>query len=405
MAFALSGVCAVIAGCLLFNDLRLSVKIQVSVLLVLGTLLMLYARSHGISFSLVEAVSRNTFLLTMIMSVGFLKLLLDTESTETALPRGRRAFFNTLLSLGFFGSVINISAPIMICDRLAKEQPVDRFTAGASIQIFCLCSSWSPYFGGAAFVLTYVPGVRLMEVMATGLPLLLIAIAVVFITSIIANRERVAKFAGYPMSVSKLWVPTVLTICVLIAQAILPSLSILTVIALSSLILTLVALIIRLGASRGSKALSEHVTAGLPRGSNELLLFLAAGVLATGLTAFVATTDYQLALTQYTWQAASALLAGMIVMAALGIHPIILISALTPIILAIDPDPDLLAVTYLFAWALGTAASPLSGTNLIFQGRYGIPAWKSALHNWPYVAVMYTVAVGLMCLHAMVFDV
>lgn len=405
LAYALSGVCAVIAGILLFNDLRLSAKLQVSVLFGLGAVLLLYAHQRGIPISLVDAVSRNTFLLTMIMSVGFLKLLLDIDTSNKPLPRGRLAYLNTLLSLGFFGSVINISAPIMICDRLEEEQPVDLFTASASTRVFCLCSSWSPYFGGAAFVLTYVSGVHLSEVMATGLPLLLIGIAMVFGFSLIARPQRVQNFAGYPMSVSKLWVPIVLTLCVLAAQAVLPNLSILIVIALSSLLLTIMALINRLGGIAGAKVLAEHIATGLPRGSNELLLFLAAGVLATGLTAYVATTDYQLTLTRYTWQTASILLAGMIGVAALGIHPIILISALTPLLLPIGPDPELLAITYLFAWALGTAASPLSGTHMIFQGRYGIPAWKGALNNWPFVAVMYAVAVALLRWHVTVFQV
>jgi len=51
-------------------------------------------------------------------------------------------------------------------------------------------------------------------------------------------------------------------------------------------------------------------------------------------------------------------------------------------------------VTYLFAWNLGTCSSPLSGTHLVFQGRYGIPSWKAAVWNWPYAIVMWLIAVG-----------
>jgi hypothetical protein len=69
-----------------------------------------------------------------------------------------------------------------------------------------------------------------------------------------------------------------------------------------------------------------------------------------------------------------------------------MISGFSPMILTLDPDPQLLAATYLFAWNLGTCSSPLSGTNLVFQGRYGIPAWKTAIWNWPYAIVMLIVA-------------
>ena len=84
----------------------------------------------------------------------------------------------------------------------------------------------------------------------------------------------------------------------------------------------------------------------------------------------------------------------MVMLAALGIHPVILISSFTPLILSLDPNPNLLAVTYLFAWNLGTCSSPLSGTHLVFQGRYGIPSWKAAMWNWPYAVVMWLIAVA-----------
>ncbi len=397
--YLMGGVCAFFAAVLLFADLGLGAKIQVGLLFLLGISLMLYAHYRGVSISLVEAIARNTFLLTMLMSVGFLKLLLDTEVDKQALPRGRQAFLKTLLSLGFFGSVINLSAPVMICDRIAEEQPVDHFIAGVTTRIFCLCSCWSPYFAGAAFVLTYVPGVKLWQIMLTGLPLLILGIALVYIQSSLNHRERVEKFVGYPVSAQKLWLPVALSICVILTKLVFPHLSILVVISLSCLLLTMASLLIKLGVRISVKRLIGHINQGLPKSSNELLLFLAAGVLATGLGAYIQTTGYQLTITDFEWRNAALLLGGMIIIAAIGLHPIILISALTPILLPISPDPELLAITYLFAWALGTAASPLSGTHMVIQGRYGIPAWQSAVQNWPYVATMYLAALGLMAIH------
>lgn len=405
LAYLLSGICAATAGALLYLDLRGGAKIQVSALFILGGLLLLYAYWQNTSFSLVDAISRNTLLLTMIMSVGVLRLLLDVNPNRDPLPRGRKAFFNTLLGIGVFGSVINISAPLMICDRVAEERPIDLFMAGATSRIFCACSSWSPYFGGAALILTYVQGVRLIEVMSTGLPLLMSSIVGVYLVSLIRHPTKVDDFIGYPMSLPKLWLPASLTASVLIVQALLPELTILVVISLSSLLLTIIVLNMRLGATNGTRSLSRYVVTELPKSANELLLFLSAGVLATGLTAFVESTQFQLNLASYTLEAACLTLASMILVAAIGIHPVIQISALTPLLLPINPDPELLAITYLFAWALGTCASPLAGTHLIIQGRYGIPAWKGAVQNWPFVMIMYFVGIGLMAVHAQVFDI
>ncbi len=395
---AACGIVAVLAAVLLFPNLRNSAKIQVGVLFTVGAVLLLYAYSQGGSFSLVNALSRNTVLLTMIMSVGFLKLLLDLEPTKGLLPRGPKAHLNTLISLGLFGSVINISAPIMMCDRLAEEQPVDLFTARSMTRVFCACSSWSPYFGGTALILTLVDNVSLAAVMLTGLPLLLITIVVTHVVALYKHKERVDQFAGYPLAPSKLWLPVALTITVVLTQALMPSLPILVVISFSALLLSSGVLLFRLGLNKGGRALQNHITTGLPRSSNELLLFLSAGVLATGLSAYLATSNFQITLSEYTLSAACLTLAAMIVTAAAGIHPVIQISVLTPLLLPINPDPELLAMTYLFSWGLGNAASPLSGTHLIFQGRYGISAWQGAVQNWPYVVPMYFVAIGLMAL-------
>lgn len=403
IAYAVSGFCAVVASILLIQDLRNSARIQVSILFTIGGALLLYAHWHGASIRWVDAIARNTLLLTMLLSIGFLKLLFETESHKPALPKGRIAFRNTLLSLGFFGSVINLSAPIMICDRISEEEPIDQFTASAVTRIFCACSSWSPYFAGAALIMTSVKGVNLLQVMITGLPLLLVTIASVYWLALTYNRERVDRFVGYPVSVSKLWIPIALTLCVLGGEASFQTLPILVVISLSAILLSSIVITCRVGWQKSTTHLAGHVLNGFAKSSNELLLFLSAGVLATGLTALADSSHFQLNLPQFTLSSACITLAVMIVIAAAGLHPVIQISVLTPLLLPLQPDPELLAITYLFSWGLGTAASPLSGTHLAFQGRYGISAWNSALRNWRFVACMYIVAISLMGLHTTIF--
>ena len=394
----LAAASAVAAAFLLFSSLRFSAKVQVGILFSVGVVLLLYAYAYGGVFSIVEALSRNTQLLTMIMSVGFLKLLLDLETAKGMLHRGPKAYFDTLIGLGFFGSVINISAPIMMCDRLAEEQPIDLFISRSMTRVFCACSSWSPYFGGTALVLSLVNDVSLVAIMVTGFPLLIIAITGMHAVALYKHRERVSRFVGYPPSFSKLWVPIALTLTVILIQALIPSLPILVVISLSALLLTSFVMMYRLGLYRAASSIHRHVVEGLPKSANELLLFLSAGVLATGLSAFLAVSNFQIHLTEYTLTTACVTLAIMIITAGVGVHPVIQISVLTPLLMPLNPDPELLAMTYLFSWGLGNASSPLSGTNLVFQGRYGISAWQIAIHNWPYVIPMYFVAIGLMTL-------
>jgi len=103
---------------------------------------------------------------------------------------------------------------------------------------------------------------------------------------------------------------------------------------------------------------------------------------------------------EFSATTACVLLAVLLIVAALGLHPVILIVSITPILLAVNPDPVLLGITFLFGWSLGTCVSPLSGTNLIMQGRFGIVAWRGALQNLPYVAVMYGFACVILIVRA-----
>ena len=138
--------------------------------------------------------------------------------------------------------------------------------------------------------------------------------------------------------------------------------------------------------------LVQHVRYGLPRVVNELTLFLSAGVLATGIGSMIEAGFITIPVVDFDSIVAVQIVGGMVLAGAMGIHPVILISALTPLLLTMNPNPNLLALSYLFAWSMGTSASPLSGTHLVFQSRYGIPGWKGAMWNWPYVAVMFLFA-------------
>ena len=164
-------------------------------------------------------------------------------------------------------------------------------------------------------------------------------------------------------------------------------------IALSALAVSFIGLYLHNGFNGAKSQLLQHILKGLPKMVNELVLFLAAGILAIGLQTLVAATHMSLPFRGgFDAAAAIILLAGMVLLSLLGVHPVISIAVATPLLTPIAPDSQLLAITFVFSWSLGACASPLSGLNLIFQGRYGIPSIKLAILNWPYVAVMFLVA-------------
>ena len=392
-----AGLCGWGAALLLLPDVRRTQQGLIILLMTIGLVLLwlVWRESGGLAW--IDAISRTAGLLTMSVSVGFLKLVaLPAIGRDTRLPVGHKAFRDTLMSVAVLGSFINISAPVLIADRLSLNRPLDLFSCSILTRVFSGCSAWSPFFGGMAVVLTYVEDVRLLFLMIAGFPFALAGFITVYMLGVWLQPKAVAKFHGYPMQVSSLSIPAILAVIVVSMYWLAPKLSILTVIALGGLITTVALLLIRRGALDTTSELSEFVVTGLPKTANELVLFLAAGVLAAGLTGIVGLGWITLPITSFDGLSASLLLAAIIVIAMLGIHPVIQVAGLTPLLAVIQPDPLLLAMTYLFGWSLGTCGSPLSGTHLVMQGRYGIPSWKGAINNWPFVAVMYLVAVFLL---------
>ena len=400
----IAGIAAWSAALLLFADTSRVLKMQVSLILVIGIAMIVYASRQSAMVDPGTLISANTGLMTMIAAVGFLRLVVIPETQqEEVLPVGKKAFLQTILGLNISSSVINISAPILVCDRIHHQRPIQRFSAQTFTRIFCGVSSWSPFFGAMAVVLTYVSDASLWWIMIAGFPFMLIGFIGVYLEARIRFPGEVENFVGYPTHLSALKVPAILIVTVALMTQLLAETSILVLIAISGLLVTASVLVVRHGVAGSITRLRTYVINGLPRIVNELCLFLAAGVLAGGISALIQHGVFENPFEQFDAITATQILAIMLLCAFCGIHPIIMISGFAPMIMTLNPDPNLLAVTFLFAWHLGTCSNPLSGTNLVFQGRYGIPGWKIAFWNWPYAIVMFVIGSLWLQLMAEVF--
>ena len=403
-ALWIAGIASWAAALLLFADTSRILKIQVSLILLIGIAMIIYAGRQASVIDLESLVSANTGLMTMIAAVGFLRLVVVADSgLEEALPVGRTAFLRTMLGLNLSSSVINISAPILVCDRIHQQRPIQRFTAQTATRVFCGVSSWSPFFGAMAVVLTYVSEASLSWIIVAGFPFMVFGFIAVYLEARLRFADEVENFVGYPTHLSALKVPALLIITVVLLSQLLASTSILVLIAISGLLVTISVLLTRHGLAGSVSRLQAYVISGLPKIVNELCLFLAAGVLAGGITALIQLGVFTNPFDQFDATTAVQMLAIMLLCAFCGIHPIIMISSFAPMMLTLNPNPHLLAVTFLFAWHLGTCSNPLSGTNLVFQGRYGIPGWKIAFWNWPYALLMLVIATAWLPLVSRLF--
>ena len=389
-----SGLFAWFAAALLISQLSKTQVFQIGILLLIGVLSLSLGIFLGSQPQWLRLLDNNAGLLSMLAAVSFLRLVaMPGDAVGGDTPRGMRAYWQTMLAVALFGAFINVSAPILIADRVSGGKRLGLFAAQSIARIFTGAAAWSPFFAGMAVVLTYVSDAHFLVVMAFGFPFALVGFVVVIAEAKFRYQREVATFEGFPMTLSNLWLPCLLVIGVLLGHTFLPHASIIAVIALCALVVSSIGSCFFNGFVGAKSQLLQHILKVLPQMVNELVLFLAAGILAIGLQTLVAATHMSLPFGGgFDATAATILLTGIILLSVLGVHPIISIAVAVPLLTPVSPDSQLLAITFVFSWSLGTCASPMSGLNLIFQGRYGIPSIKLAMLNWLYVAVMLLVA-------------
>lgn len=395
MLAALAGCFAWFAASRLFGRLSRLQQGQVLVMLLMGLAGLGWGQLRGAGATWWwQALEANQGLLAMLVAVSFLRLVAVPDlATGDALPIGRKALWKTLLGVHAFGAVINFSAMVIMGDRLSARQPLTPLQALIISRGFSLGAHWSPFFAAMGVVLISVPQANLWTLMLFGL--LPASVGLLLAGWWLLQRPEAETTPAYPMHWQGLLLPLLLAASVLIGHAIWPDLSVLTLVSLVGLLFTLVLVFWRYR-QRGWSRLRQHIE-GLSVMSGETLLFLAAGVLAAGLGAALQAMDFSFRLDYFgPWQAWFLLLA-MVGVSGLSVHPVISISTVGGLFSPWVADPNLLALVFLMTWSQGVMLSPLSGTHLVMQGRYGLPS--HAFTRWNFRYVLLLLLVDLVVLH------
>lgn len=382
-----AGALAWLAGALLWADAGRATRRQSVALILAGIGGLAWGASQGSAPDWHRVLADNALIISLLAGVSFLRLVTRVgDHGKQSPPTGRRAIASTLAGLHLFGAVVNLSTLFVMAHAMARDGRLDGRQLRLLTRGYSAAAFWSPFFAGMAVALTYAPQARLPAVLALGVPL---AVTGLLITFIELAMDRPERFEGYPMDFRSLWLPAVLAALILLIHELRPELSVVGVLAGLSPALALLIL----GVQRRQPLATgrQHVVLALPRMANELWLFLAAGVLAAGIASALSAAGGLRPFDSYGPGQASLTLAVLIGAAMAGIHPVISIAAASSILLPLQPDPVLLAVTFLAAWSIGTALSPLSGMNLSLQGAYEVPGRDFLRLNAPYALLMWLI--------------
>ncbi|ABO92127.1 hypothetical protein WH06_23600 [Aeromonas salmonicida subsp. salmonicida] len=347
-------------------------------------LLLIFSWWRGASLNPGDWLLPNINMLTMFAAVSTLNLATSGLLTGTASWSGRKGLWSTMASLNLLGSVINLSVLFIIGDRLERNGTLERRQVMVLSRIFCAAAFWSPFFVAMAVALTYAPGLQLSSILPFGVVAALLAMG---LTAWQVERLGVQDFAGYPLRLQTLG------LLVLLIKQIWPALGILAVIAL---VAPLLALLFMPRAGRGA-ALKRQVVERFPAIGGQLVLFLGAGLLAAGINSALSVLElggeHGLPLfNHFGWLESSLTLLLILLVAIVGVHPLISISGLAPLLWPLSPDPSLLGMCFLLGWGLATGTSPLSGSNLALASRYNLSAGMILRWNLLYGLLMYGVA-------------
>lgn len=375
-------------------------QVQALVFIGAGVGAFLWGAGHGAPLRFDRLLGQNQPILSMLASITLLRLLNRPARTdEPALPRGRGAYLQSMLGVHAFGSVINISAVIIMADRLARAQPPGFREAQLFSRAFSAVAFYSPFIGGVALALSYTPGSNPLVMMQYGAPLAVAAFGWLYWYARSGRVEGIDGFRGYPLRPADLKVPLALGAGVLLASVALPGYSVLTLITMVTPAVVLGVLLKR-GGLRGLRpAVREYVQERAPQMGGELALFLGAGVLAAGVVTAAAGAGDWMIFPRLDAFHASLLVLAFVVTSLVCIHPAVLVGVTVALVETIAFDPTLLATALAMGWGLGCAVNPLSGVNVVLATRYGADNWRIARSNIAYSATLYGMAAGLLHLY------
>src|SRR5574344_2491265 len=361
-------------------------------LLFFTTIAFLYSYFNNFYIDIEKSFSVNLYLLTLLISVGFLKLITAPKKDKEELPRGKISFIKAYLGIHLFGSIINLSALLLVADKMYKKSKLSPLQIIVLTRSFASDAYWSPFFVAFAAALTYAPNLNTYSIISFVIVLAFLAFLITYFDA--SRNFDLDNFYGYPLSLQTLYLPLILSFFVLITHNYFKDLKIILLISLFAFLLTILILPIKKGINENINILKFHIIDELPKMKSEISLFLVAGLFGILASSVLIGINFKLPFLIFDYKVASIILFIFLLLAFIGIHPIISISIFVDFFQS--ANHTLLAMTFLMAWATTVSTSPISGLNLTMSARYNCDPKEIFKLNIFYAIKMYLICVILL---------
>jgi hypothetical protein len=385
-ALAVSTLLAWLVPLLMWHTLGKTSFNQALLLLFTGFIAIFFSASQGVFLGWKQIFAANLPLLAMFVAVSFLTLT-NRGIEDPDLPKGKSAVVTTAFGTHLLGAIINLSVLFVFGDRLQKNGALSRDQMIILARSFCAAAWWSPFFIATGVALTYAPGMYWKETLLPGAIMSGIALGYSIVE---VCFFRTTDFSGYPLKAESLTVPVFLAAVAICVHHFWHDVSILLLICVLS---PAGAFVFMKGRPRIAW-LRDFINNRLASVNSQFALFLAAGVFSTGIKSIthVYPALFSIEGSVFTPVLFVILLAAMIIVGILGVHPIVSIAIVSPLLLPLNPDHSQLGFLFLSSWAISTGSSPLSGVGLALVSRYQASPRGIIQSNWHYAIVMWAIA-------------
>jgi hypothetical protein len=373
---------------ILFSTLNKTKLLKILFFLSFIAFIICFINDYNIDFYKVFTV--NQYLLTLLIGVGFLRLIATPKKSKIKeLPQGEKSFLKTYLGVHLFGSVINLSSLILVADKMYKKAPLKPAQIVLLTRAFASDAYWSPFFVAFAAAITYAPKLSTPIILTNGILLAIIGFLFTYYEVKKDKSLDLKNFRGYPISFDSLYLPFILAVLVLLTSHFYPTVKVIVLISIFSILLTLIVLPIKKGFYKAKIKFQNHLLEELPKMKTEISLFLVAGMFGISIGSILLGLNLELPFNKFDGLVASILLAIFIVLGFIGIHPIITIAIIGDFLSGVNNT--LLAVTFLMAWSTTVSTSPFSGLNLTIVARYNFESKEIFRLNIIYAFKMYII--------------
>lgn len=365
----LSSMFLIFAMMINFDKISKKTKSQSVIILLISFIIFLVKYLFDGELNLDNLINFNLSIIILLISVGMISSI-NIQSKNDEIPGN---LITTYLNVNIIGAIINYASVIIFGYKISKGSNLKINEAIVLSRAFASAGFWSPFFATSALAFNYSKGANQLLVLSIGS---LVTFASIVFCYFEDKYKYRSNFNYISLSINNLLLPSLMLILVLIFHYYLSNLKFIDSIILVCPIIYISYILCKTffsSSPSGYKdSLSNYYEGSLINHSSEILLFTSIGIFVCSMLNLIELVNFNFSLLYFSNVTAIFFIVVVSLLSLIGIHPILSISFLYGIFSGRVSNPNLLAITIIFSWALSSTLGPLSAQNLGIQTKFNV---------------------------------